>query len=141
MATKNPDGSKGFSLLLIVTVEFGTPYPLPFGFRLEGVGGMLALHRTFDEAAMRAALPTGQLRNVLFPTDPIHHTTETLHAFQTLFPARHGSHLLGVLVKIGWGSPTLIRFELGVVYELGDQHRLIILGAGQRDPAPPGPRR
>jgi hypothetical protein len=129
VATKNPDGSKGFSLLMIVTVEFGSPYPLPFGFRLEGVGGMLALHRTFDEAAMRAALPTGQLRNVLFPTDPIHHTTETLIGFQTFFPARHGSHLLGVLVKIGWGAPTLIRFELAVVYEFGNRHRLILLGS------------
>jgi len=128
VATKNPDGSKGFSLLLIVTVEFSPPYALPFGFRLEGVGGMLALHRTFDDTAMRAALPTGQLRNVLFPTDPIHHTTETLIGFQTFFPARHGSHLLGVLVKIGWGAPTLIRFELAVVYEFGNRHRLILLG-------------
>jgi hypothetical protein len=55
VATKNPDGSKGFSLPLIVTVEPGTPY-VPFGFRLEGVGGgMLALHRRLTRAAMRAA--------------------------------------------------------------------------------------
>ena len=51
---------------------------------------MLALHRTFDEVAMRAALPTGQLRNVLFPTDPVHHTAEILRALQTLFPAQAG---------------------------------------------------
>jgi hypothetical protein len=128
VATKNADGSKGFSLMLMLTVEFGQGYPLPFGFRLLGVGGMLALHRTFDEAAMRAALPTGQLRNVLFPTDPVHHVTETLAGLQTFFPARHGSHLLGVLVKIGWGTPTLVHFELAVVYEFGNRHRLILLG-------------
>lgn len=127
IATKNPDGSKGFSLLAIVTVEFHD-YPLGMGFFLEGFGGMLALHRTFDETAARAALPTGQLRNVLFPTDPVHHTTEVLHSLQTLFPAQHGSHLFGLLAKIGWGEPTLVQFELGIIYEWGNEHRLIILG-------------
>jgi hypothetical protein len=126
--TKNPDGSKGFSLLVFLTVEFGNPYPLGFGFFLQGVGGMLALHHTFDETAARAALPTGQLRNVLFPVDPVHHTTEVLRALQTLFPVRRGSHMFGILAKIGWASPTLVQFELGLIYEWGIQHRLILLG-------------
>ena len=89
------------------------------GFHLDGFGGLLALHRTFDEIAVRAALPTGQLRYVLFPSDPVHHTAEILHALQTLFPAKRGSHLVGLLVKIGWASPTLIQFELGVLYAVG----------------------
>lgn len=128
IATKNADGTKGFSMVVILTIELATPWPLGMGFNLQGFGGMLALHRTFDEAAMRAALPTGQLRNVLFPSDPVHHTTEVLHSLQTLFPARHGSYMFGVLAKIGWASPTLVQFELGVIYEWGHQHRLIILG-------------
>ena len=70
VATRQPDGSKGFSMLVILTVELGNPYPLGMGFFLEGVGGIFALHRTFDETAMRAALPSGQLRNVLFPDRP-----------------------------------------------------------------------
>lgn len=122
------DGSKGFSLIAILTIELGNPYPLGMGFFLQGVGGMLAVHRTFDEAAMRAALPTGQLRNVLFPADPVHHTAEILRALQTLFPVRRGSHIVGILAKIGWASPTLVQFELGLLYEWGRQHRLIILG-------------
>jgi hypothetical protein len=128
VATRNPDGSKGFSLIAILTIELGNPYPLGMGFFLQGVGGMIALHRTFDEGAMRAALPTGQLRNVLFPADPVHHTAEILGALQTLFPIRRGSHMVGVLAKIGWASPTLVQFELGLLYEWGHQHRLIILG-------------
>jgi hypothetical protein len=128
VATRNPDGSKGFSFIAILTIELGNPYPLGMGFFLQGVGGMIAMHRTFDEVAMRAALPTGQLRNVLFPTDPVHHTAEILRALQTLFPARRGSHMVGVLAKIGWASPTLVQFELGLIYEWGKQQRLIILG-------------
>jgi hypothetical protein len=126
--TKNPDGTKGFSLLVFLTVELGNPYPLGFGFFLQGVGGMLALHHTLDETATRAALPTGQLRNVLFPGDPVHHTTEVLHALQTLFPVRRGSHMFGVLAKIGWASPTLVQFELAVIYQWGIQRELILLG-------------
>ncbi len=126
VATKNADGTKGFSMVAIVTVE--QPWYLGMGFTLEGFGGLLAVHRTFDENAVRAALPTGQLRNVLFPSDPVHHTAEIQRALQTLFPAQHGSYLFGLLAKISWGTPTLIRFELGVLYQWGLQHRLIILG-------------
>ena len=128
IGTKLPDGTKGFSLVAILTFELGNPFPIGMGFFLEGFGGMFAMNRTFDEVAMRAALPTGQLRNVLFPTDPVHHTTEILRALQTLFPAKEGSYIVGLLVKIGWARPTLVEFELGLLYEWGNQHRLIILG-------------
>ena len=128
VATRLPDGSKGYSLVAILTFELGNPYPIGMGFFLEGFGGLLAVHRTFDEVAMRAALPTGQLRNVLFPADPVHHTAEILRALQTLFPIRRKSHIFGFLAKIGWASPTLVRFELALLYEWGNRHRLIILG-------------
>jgi hypothetical protein len=128
VGTHFPDGTKGFSLVAILTIQLGNPYPLGMGFFLEGFGGILALHRKFDETAARAALPTGQLRNVLFPADPVHHTAEILRSLQTLFPVRRGSHLFGVLVKIGWASPTLVHFELGVMYEWGRGRRLILLG-------------
>jgi hypothetical protein len=128
VATRQADRTKGFSMVAILTIELGNPWQLGMGFHLDGFGGLLALHRTFDDVAVRAALPTGQLRYVLFPTDPVHHTAEVLHALQTMFPARRDTHLFGLLVKIGWASPTLIAFELGVLYQWGTQHRLIILG-------------
>src|SRR6185503_2923273 len=128
VATRQPDGTKGFSMVAILTVELASPWPLGMGFHLDGFGGLLALYRTFDETAVRAALPTGQLRNVLFPSDPVHHTAEILKAMQTMFPARRDSHLGGILAKIGWASPTLVQFELGVLYQWGQQHRLILLG-------------
>jgi len=128
IATRNADGSKGFSLIVFITVEDFQPFPLGMGFTLQGIGGMLALHRTFDEVAMRAAIPTGQLRNVLFPVDPVHHTAEVLKSLTTLFPARRGSHMAGILLKIGWASPTLVLMDLGVIYEWGNRHRLIVLG-------------
>ena len=41
-----PDGSPGFSLLVIITAEFGAGIQLGFGFTLLGVGGLLGLNRT-----------------------------------------------------------------------------------------------
>jgi hypothetical protein len=131
IATKDAEGADAFSMIVLVTAEFS--YPLGDNFYLEGFGGLLAMHRTFDEAAMVAALPTGQLRNVLFPSDPIRHSAEVLKSLQTLFPARHGSYLAGFLAKIGWNRPALIEFELGLIAEWGKQDRLILLGRVHAD--------
>ena len=47
-----PDGSKGYSLIVFITVEFSRAYPLGMGLT-SGHGGMVAINRTFDEDAMR----------------------------------------------------------------------------------------
>ncbi|MBP8154165.1 MAG: hypothetical protein KAX87_02685, partial [Nitrospira sp.] len=46
LTTRLPDGSKGYSLLILITVEGFTPIPLGLGFTLTGIGGLLGLHRT-----------------------------------------------------------------------------------------------
>src|SRR4029077_2772120 len=46
ITTRMPDGSPGFSLLILVTAEFGTGLQLGWGFTLLGVGGLLGLNRT-----------------------------------------------------------------------------------------------
>jgi uncharacterized protein DUF6603 len=130
VATRAPDGSKAFSMLLFITAEGFQPIPIGLGFTLRGIGGMLAIHRTFDEAAMRASLASGTLKNVLFPRDPVHRVGELLRSLTTLFPARRGCFIFGPIVKIDWGTPAMIDIELAVLYEIrlnrGD--RLIILG-------------
>jgi hypothetical protein len=44
--TKMPDGSPGFSLLIIITADFGSGIQLGFGFTLLAVGGLLGLNRS-----------------------------------------------------------------------------------------------
>ena len=46
ISTRMPDGSRGFSLLIIITADFGTGIQLSFGFTLLAVGGLLGLNRT-----------------------------------------------------------------------------------------------
>ena len=90
------------------------------GHRSTASGVLYASDRTFDESAMRAALPTGQLKHLLFPADPVHHTAEILRPLATFFPAKHGSYLLGILVKLTFGAPPIVRLDLALIAQWGD---------------------
>ena len=61
-----PDGSDGFSLLVIITAEFA-PIQLGFGFTLIGVGGLLGLNRTVLYDPLRLGVRDGSLNSILFP--------------------------------------------------------------------------
>ena len=52
ITTKMPDGSPGFSLLIIMSAEFATGIQLGFGFTLLAVGGILGLNRTMNLQAL-----------------------------------------------------------------------------------------
>src|SRR5262249_12854435 len=68
--TRLPGGGKGFSLVILIFVEGFKPIPLGLGFSLSGIGGLLALNRTFDETALRTGLKQHTLDSILFPQDP-----------------------------------------------------------------------
>lgn len=128
VATRNPDGTPGTSFIVIATIE-GLGWQLG-PVTLDGLGVLYASERTFDETAVRAALPTGALRNVLFPADPVHHSTETLQALSAFFPARPGSTLAGLMVKLTFGRVPIVRLDLALIYQFGSSvsNRLIVLG-------------
>ena len=128
LATRLPDGSPGYSLIVFITAEDFGPYPLGLGFMLRGIGGMLAVNRTFDQAAMREGLKNNTLANLLFPRDPIRRAPEILASLATVFPARTGSYLFGPLARITWGTPVMVVLELALILEFGNRTRLIVLG-------------
>ncbi|MET0460773.1 MAG: DUF6603 domain-containing protein, partial [Ilumatobacteraceae bacterium] len=128
VATRQPDGSPGSSFIVIATYE---GLGIQIGpVTLDGIGVLYASDRTFDETAVRAALPTGQLRHVLFPADPVHHPAETLRPLSGFFPARPGSNLIGLLVKLFVGNPPIVRLDLALILQFGPSvsSRLIVLG-------------
>jgi hypothetical protein len=128
IATKMPDGSKGFSMIVFITAEGFQPIPVGMGATLQGIGGMIAINRTFDEEAMRAGLKNNTLSTLLFPQDPIRNAPEIIRNLITTFPAEEGAYLIGVLLKLGWFSPTLVYLDLAVIVELGKRLRVIVLG-------------
>ncbi|MGZ8182573.1 MAG: DUF6603 domain-containing protein [Methylobacter sp.] len=127
IATRLPDNVKGFSLLIIITVEEFKPIPLPLGFKLTGIGGLLAINRTFDEEVLRTGLKNHMLDSVMFPKDPIRNAPQILSNLNRVFPPVKGYHLFGPMAQIAWGTPTLITADLAVVLELGARLRLLIL--------------
>lgn len=125
--TRLPNGKSGFSLLIVISSEF-TPIQLGFGFKLMGVGGLLGLNRTVKVERLRAGLRDNTLSGILFPTDIIANADRILSDMRQVFPPESGRFVFGPMAKIGWGTPTLITIDLGLVIEIPDPIRVLILG-------------
>lgn len=115
--TKMPDGSKGFALLVLITAEF-IPIQLGFGFTLIGVGGLLGHNRTLDTKALMIGVRTGAMNSILFPQDVVANITRIVSDLKAIFPVEEGHFLLGPMGKLGWGTPTLISLEIGVILDI-----------------------
>lgn len=116
--TKMPDGSSGFSLLIIITAEFGTGIQLGFGFTLIGVGGLLGLNRTMRLQPLMEGVRTGAINSIMFPQDVVANAPRIISDLRTLFPPEEGKFLIGPMAKIGWGTPTLVSLSLGIIIEI-----------------------
>lgn len=125
--TRLPDGRPGFSLLLIVTGEF-PPIQLGMGFTLNAVGGLAGINRTAAVDVLRAGLRNGALDSILFPPDPLANVPALLATVSSVFPVAEGRHVFGPMVRIGYGSPTLLTLDVAVLIELPDPVRIILLG-------------
>jgi hypothetical protein len=125
--TKLPDGSDGFALLLIITFDL-PPIQLGFGFTLNGVGGLGGVNRTMAQDALRAGLRAHTLDAILFPPDPVANAPQIISDIESFFPPQQGRYLFGPMLSVGWGTPTLIDFEVGVILEVPDPVRIAILG-------------
>jgi len=118
ITTKMPDGSKGFSLLIIITAEFGTGIQLGFGFTLLAVGGLLGLNRTVRLQALIEGVRTGAVNSILFPQDVIANAPRIISDLRAIFPPEEGKFLIGPMAKLSWGTPTLISLSLGIIIEI-----------------------
>jgi hypothetical protein len=118
--TAIPGDPDGWALFGSLGLEFATPIPLGFGFTLIGVGGLLALNRTLDPGGLAADLRTGAADSILFPDDLEEDADAVLAGLDTWFPTMDGSTVFGPVVQIGWGSPTIVTAQLGVVVALPD---------------------
>ena len=125
--TKLPDGSEGFSFLMIITFEF-PPISSGLGFTLNGVGGLGGVNRTMVIDALQAGLRAHSLDDILFPPDPVANATKIVSEIESFFPPQQGRYLFGPMFSIGWGTPTLLDLEVGVILEVPDPIRLAILG-------------
>lgn len=125
--TKLPGGQPGFSFVASIFGDF--VIPLGYGFFLTGLGGLIGINRTVNTDGLRQVLYDGNLDSILFPADPIANADTILDNTALIFPAREGQYVFGPMARIAFSRPPLIEGKLGVVLEIGNNTRLIILGA------------
>jgi hypothetical protein len=115
--TRMPDGSDDFSLLIIITAEF-TPIQLGFGFTLNGVGGLFGYNRTVKLDILKEGIKTNAIESILFPQDIVANINRIVSDIKQVFPPQHGRFFICPMGKLGWGTPTLITLELGILIEI-----------------------
>ncbi|HSM88044.1 MAG TPA: DUF6603 domain-containing protein [Candidatus Limnocylindrales bacterium] len=117
ITTKMPDGTPGFSLLLIITTDF-PPIQLGFGFTLNAVGGLLGLNRTVLLDVLRDGVRTNAISSIMFPTDVVANAPRIISDLKAIFPPKEGVFLVGPMAKFGWGTPSLVTLSLGLILEI-----------------------
>lgn len=118
ITTRMPDGSKGFSLLIIITAEFGAGIQLGFGFTLLGVGGILGLNRTMNLQPLMEGVRSGAINSIMFPQNPVENAARIISDLRAIFPPYEGKFLIGPMARLGWGTPTLVSISLGIIIEI-----------------------
>lgn len=127
VTTRLPDGSKGFSMVIIISVEFGSGLQLGFGFTLLGVGGIIGINRTVNIDAMSAGVRSGAIESIMFPENVVANAPKIISDLRQFFPAEEDQFLIGPMAKIGYGTPTLMSLSLGLILEFPDVN-ITILG-------------
>ena len=127
ITTRLPGGKKGFSFLIVITAEFQA-VQLGMGFTLNGVGGLLGLNRTAKIDVLRAGIKTNALASVLFPKNIVQNAPRLISDLRQIFPAQAKRFVFGPMAKLGWGTPTLISLELGVIIEVPSPIRIALIG-------------
>lgn len=113
LSTKNPGG---WSLLLIITAQL-PPIQLGFGFTLTGIGGLLGVQHTVSIDTLSQGLTSGALDSFLFPQNPVANAPQIISQLRTIFPFRAGGFVIGPMLELGWGTPSLVIARVGVLIE------------------------
>lgn len=128
ITTKMPDGSPGFSLLIIISVTFSPGISLSMGFFLSGLGGMLGINRTINVDALREGVKNNAIDHILFPENIIENITTIIQQITTIFPPKKDQFMIGLMARITWGVPALITIDFGIIIEFASPTRIAILG-------------
>jgi hypothetical protein len=129
--TKDAAGARlpppGYSFFISISAEF-SPIQLGYGFTLNGVGGLAGVHRRMDVDAILSRMREGVLDSIMFPKDPVANAAVIISNLTTIFPIAMNRYVFGPMAIIGWGTPNLVKVELGVVLELPSPIVLALLG-------------
>jgi hypothetical protein len=128
VTTELPGGAPGFSLFILIAVEFNPGIQLGMGFALTGVGGLLGLNRGMDPEALRQGVRSGSLGDILFPQDALASASQIIAQIEGFFPIQKDRFVFGPMFRIAWGTPAIVTLELGLVIEVPNPLRIALPG-------------
>jgi len=126
--TRMPDGSDGFSLLIIISATFSPGISLSMGFFLSGLGGILGIHRSINVDALRDGVRNNAIDQIMFPEDVVNNITAIIQSITQIFPPKKDQFIIGLMARITWGIPALITVDFGLIVEFANPTRIAILG-------------
>jgi hypothetical protein len=128
ITTKMPDGTQGFSLLIIISVTFTPGIALGMGFFLSGLGGMLGIHRTINSDALREGVKNNAVDNILFPENVVANIVTIMGQITEIFPPKKDQFIIGLMLRLTWSVPPLVTIDFGLCVEFASPVRIAILG-------------
>jgi Family of unknown function (DUF6603) len=127
--TRLPNGEKGFSMLINISVIFSPAFPLAFGFKLAAVGGLVGIHRTMKVDILRERIQNGAINSIMFPENVIQNASKIISDLREVFPPQKNHYVVAPFFKIAYGTPTLLEVDIGILFEFPFKGRLILLGS------------
>lgn len=124
---KMPDGSKGFSFMGALSIDFTPGIPLPMGFTLTAIGGSLGLNRRMDIQQLRTAQQNGALKSALFGKDLKKDLDNVIANMGKYYPVQQNQHFIGFLTQISWG--TLLTADLGLFIQFPSPFEIAVAGS------------
>lgn len=127
--TRLPNAEKGFSMLISVGVFFDPPFRLPYNFTLNAVGGLVGIRRTMKVDILRDRIQNGSIHSIMFPENVIKNSSKIISDLRAVFPPQKKHHVAALFFRIGYGTPTILEVDLGMLIEIPFKGRLILLGS------------
>lgn len=103
------------SVVAVLSASFRPPIQLSFGFTLVGVGGVVGVNRGLNRDALQEATFSGAIGSMFFPRDPVAEAPSILPALDRCFPVSPGDFFAGPMLKLGWGTPTIVSATVAVI--------------------------
>ncbi len=126
--TKMPDGSKGNSFITIISIT-GLNIQLGMGFVLDGLGGILGIHRTMDTQFLRDGIREGTLDSLMFPQNVQENLSKIISDMKSVYPMKRDQFIFGPMARLFWGGvKSIVVADLALLIEFSDPTRLIVLG-------------
>ena len=125
--TRLPGGVPAYSFVAFIAADI-PPIPLPFGFRLVEIGGLIAIHRTANLEALRGLLREGRLDDLLFSENPVVDGPRIAADLATAFPPAADHFLIGPMGTVVWGPGGQLEAKIAVILELPAPLRLLLIG-------------